>query len=77
MVVYPSTTEQVINIVKLANKNNVVLIPVGGTTCVSNALLVPSTEERMIVAVDMMRLNKVLYVDKENMVACAQAGIVG
>jgi alkyldihydroxyacetonephosphate synthase len=71
MVVYPTCTEHIISLVKLANKHNVVLIPVGGTTCVSNALLMPLTEERMIVAVDMMRFSKLLYVDKENMVASA------
>ena len=77
MVFYPSTVEHIQNIVKLANKHNVVIIPVGGTTCVSNALLMPKAETRMIVTVDMMRLNKLKWVDKENMIACAEAGIVG
>ena len=31
----------------------------------------------MIVSVDMSRMNKVLWVDKRNMMACIQAGIAG
>ncbi len=31
----------------------------------------------MIVSVDLSRMNHVLWVDRENMIACAQAGIMG
>jgi alkyldihydroxyacetonephosphate synthase len=34
-------------------------------------------EKRMIVAVDMVRMNKILWVDKANNMMCAQAGILG
>jgi len=32
---------------------------------------------RMIVSLDMSRMNKILCVDKDNMIACVQAGIRG
>lgn len=35
MVVYPANTEQVENLVKLANKHSVVLVPYGGGTNVT------------------------------------------
>jgi alkyldihydroxyacetonephosphate synthase len=63
--------------VVLANKHNVALIPYGGGTNVTNALLLSPKEKRMIVAVDMSRLNKIKWVDKVNMTACIEAGIIG
>lgn len=43
----------------------------------TNALLLDVKETRMIVSVDMARMNRVKWVDKVNMVACVEAGIVG
>lgn len=79
VVVYPGSTEHVEKIVSLAKRHNVVLIPYGGGTNVTQALfLIHNLEEtRMIVSLDMSRLNKVLWVDKDNMIACVQAGIRG
>ena len=31
----------------------------------------------MVVSLDMSRMNKVVWVDKDNMIACVQAGIRG
>jgi alkyldihydroxyacetonephosphate synthase len=56
--------------VKLAMKHDVALIPYGGGTNVSQALLLMPTEKRMIVSVDMSRMKKILWVDKANMLAC-------
>jgi alkyldihydroxyacetonephosphate synthase len=61
----------------LANKHDVVLIPFGGGTNVTNSLLLSPSEKRMIVAIDMSRLNKIKWVDKVNMCACIEAGIIG
>lgn len=36
-----------------------------------------SQNERMIVSLDTSRMNKILWVDKDNMIACVQAGIRG
>ena len=34
-------------------------------------------ETRMIVSVDMTRMNRIKWVDKTNMMACVEAGIIG
>jgi alkyldihydroxyacetonephosphate synthase len=34
-------------------------------------------DARMVVSLDMSRMNKVVWVDKDNMIACVQAGIRG
>jgi alkyldihydroxyacetonephosphate synthase len=54
-----------------------VLVPFGGGTNVTQALLLNPSEKRMIVSVDMSRMNKIKWVDKTNMMACVEAGIVG
>ena len=37
----------------------------------------PENEKRMIVSLDMQRMNKILWVDRENMMACIEAGAIG
>jgi alkyldihydroxyacetonephosphate synthase len=44
---------------------------------VTKALLLDPKESRMIVSLDMSRMNKIKYIDKKNMMACIEAGIVG
>ena len=70
MVVYPNTTEDVELLVKLACKYNVVLVPYGGGTNVTKALVMDPSETRMIVSVDMGRMNQVKWVNKEDNMAC-------
>lgn len=77
MVFYCETEEDAQNIVRLAKEYNVCLVPFGGGTNVSCALQLPKHETRMIVSVDMKPMNKIEWVDKENLRACIQAGITG
>ena len=63
--------------VKLAVKHEVMLVPFGGGTNVTHSLMIYPSEKRMVVSVDMSRMNKILWVDKQNGLACIQAGIVG
>jgi alkyldihydroxyacetonephosphate synthase len=63
--------------VELANKHNVVLVPYGGGTNVTQSLILSPQEKRMIVSVDMSRMNRIKWVDKVNMMACIEAGIIG
>ena len=73
VVVYPNSSEHVEKIVELANAHDVVIIPYGGGTNVTQALLLHPDErsqnKRMIVSLDMSRMNKILWVDKDNMLA--------
>ena len=77
MVVYPYTQEHCEILVKLAAKHNVMLVPMGGGTNVTKALTIPKNEQRMTVSVDMERMQSILWVDKENNMACVQAGKPG
>lgn len=77
MVVYPETEAQVLNLVETAKKLNVTLIPYGGGTNVTDALRCDQGEKRTIVSVDMHRMNRVLWIDRTNMMASIQAGAVG
>lgn len=74
---YPFSTEHCQILVELANKHNVVIVPYGGGTNVSQSLMLPQNENRMIVSCDMTRMNAIKWVDKENGLACVQAGIFG
>ena len=76
-IVYPNSNEEVENIVTLAQKHNVVLVPYGGGTNVTKSLVLNVEERRMIVSVDMSRMNQIRWVDKENNMACIGAGISG
>ena len=77
LVVFPTEEEQVRELVALAVAHDVVLIPFGGGTSVTEALACPEHEQRMIVSVDMKRMNRILWIDKTNRMACIQAGAVG
>lgn len=77
LVVWPSDEEQVEKIVASANKHNVVLIPYGGGTNVTDALRCSENEKRTIVSVDMRKMDKVLWIDPVNRMAFIQAGAVG
>jgi alkyldihydroxyacetonephosphate synthase len=77
LVVFPTEEEQVERLVQAAAQHNACVIPFGGGTSVTEALRCPDGEERFIVSVDMRRLNRILWVDKVNRMACIQAGAVG
>jgi len=77
LVVYPENDEHVASLVRVAQSHNVCLIPYGGGTNVSNSLSCFDNEQRMIVSVDMGRMNRILWIDPDNHMACIQAGAVG
>jgi len=77
LVLWPTSHDEVVEIVKLANDSNVAIIPFGGGTSVSGAVNCPQDEQRMIVVLDTSQMNRMLWLDKENLVACFEAGIVG
>lgn len=77
MVFYCESTADAQKLIELAVQYNVCLVPFGGGTSVSGALQLPLTETRTIVSVDMKRMNRVEWIDKENLRAGVQAGITG
>jgi alkyldihydroxyacetonephosphate synthase len=77
LVVWPQTHDEAAALVRLAAEHDVCLVPYGGGTSVSAALKLPADETRLIVSVDMRRLDAIEWIDRENMRACVQAGITG
>jgi len=77
LVVWPTDEAQVIALVKAAQEHNVCLIPYGGGTNVTNALICPENETRMIVSIDMQGMNKILWIDPVDHTACIEAGAIG
>jgi alkyldihydroxyacetonephosphate synthase len=76
-IIWPRGHADVEKLVSLATKHNVCLIPFGGGTSVTWALLCPSNEHRMIVSVDTSQMNNILYLDEKNLTARIQSGIIG
>ncbi len=58
-------------------KHDVVIIPYGGGTNVTQALMCNPDEKRMIISADVTRMNHVRSVDRINMTALVEAGILG
>jgi alkyldihydroxyacetonephosphate synthase len=77
MVIWPSSHEDVEKIVQLGLKYNICIIPFGGGTNVSGALECSHEEGRVIVSLDMTEMDKILWIDDDNLTAHVQAGIVG
>jgi alkyldihydroxyacetonephosphate synthase len=77
VVIYPGTHAHVEAIVKAAQEHDVALIPFGGGTTVTNALTCNPNEKRTIVSLDMREMNKIKWVDTDNMFACIEAGASG
>ncbi|XP_038211714.1 alkyldihydroxyacetonephosphate synthase [Zerene cesonia] len=76
-VIWPQNHEQVVQIVQCANQHKFVLIPYGGGTSVSGSVTCPEHEARPIVALDTSDMNSILWLDREQLLARVQAGIVG
>ncbi|CAJ0578791.1 unnamed protein product, partial [Mesorhabditis spiculigera] len=64
-------------IIEGALKTNTALIPIGGGTSVSNALDCPLNERRSIASIDMALMDKILWIDPQNLTCRAEAGIIG
>lgn len=77
VVIWPGSSEHVEVIVKAAHANNVVIIPYGGGTNVTQALMCPENENRMIVSLDMHKMCRIKWFDRTSMMACVEAGAVG
>lgn len=77
IVVWPKCHSDVVTIVNAANARNVVIIPFGGGTSVSGSVTCPANERRSIVALDTSQMNRLLWLDRANMTACFEAGVIG
>jgi len=76
-VVYAESESDVEAAVKLAVEHDVVLIPFGGGSNIAGSLEVRGANGRMVVSLDMKRMDKVLEVDQNSFTARIQAGVLG
>ena len=77
LVFYPESESEVKKIVDLAVRFNICLIPYGGGTNVTRALTIPENENRTVVSIDMRRMSKIEWINKEDRRVCVQSGITG
>lgn len=77
VVVWPDCHEKVVKIVSFATEHQIVIIPFGGGTAVSGAVECPNNETRIIISLDTSQMNRILWVDRNNLVACCESGIFG
>ena len=77
LVFYPETEDEVSKLVEIAVKFNVCIIPYGGGTNVTRALTIPDNEKRSVISMDMRRMSKIEWINKEDRRICVQSGITG
>ncbi len=77
LVVFPRSHDEVVKLVEVATKHGACVIPFGGGTNVTEALRIPLSEERFVIAVDMRQMNRILWIDSVNRMACVEAGATG
>lgn len=72
IVVKPENTEDVVNVMKVANREKIVVTPRGSATnnCGGNIPLQGG------IIIDLVGMNKILEIDKENLIAVCQPGVI-
>lgn len=77
VVVYPADDDEVQRVVDAVVAADGVLIPFGGGSNISGALTPPADEQRVVVSLDLGRLDQVLEIDEAAGLARIQAGVLG
>ncbi|WP_437877306.1 FAD-binding oxidoreductase [Sorangium sp. So ce513] len=77
LVVFPEAHAEVERLVEVAHARGACLVPFGGGTNVTDALRLPVDEARVVVVLDLRRMNKLRWVDPVNRTACIEAGATG
>lgn len=77
MSVAAESHDEVVQLVELSRQQAAALIPFGGGTSVTGALLCPADEPRTIVSCDTSQMASLLSLCTINLTARVQAGIIG
>jgi alkyldihydroxyacetonephosphate synthase len=77
VVVYPADEAEVQRVVDAAVEADAVIIPFGGGSNIAGSLEPHADEERVVVSLDLGRLNRVLHIDADSGLARIQAGTLG
>lgn len=75
-VAFPETSDEVAELLQLADQQNIDLIPYGGGTSVAGHIN-PQASERPVLTVSMARMNRLMDLDKESQIATFGAGTPG
>ncbi|KAF5293543.1 hypothetical protein FQA39_LY03028 [Lamprigera yunnana] len=77
IVLWPKDHNDVVQIVNMAHNQNMVIVPFGGGTSVTGSIWCSKNELRTIISLDTSQMNRILWVDRENLVVCCESGIIG
>jgi alkyldihydroxyacetonephosphate synthase len=76
-VAYPVSEAEVCTLVRAAQRHGVHLVPFGGGSNIAGCLEPPRPVTRLVVSVDMRRMDRLLELDTESETARFEAGILG
>jgi alkyldihydroxyacetonephosphate synthase len=77
VVVRPGTEDEVTAVLRAAVTCDAVAIPFGGGSSISGSLEAPASEGRPVISVDLVRLDRVIAIDRTSRLARVQAGVFG
>jgi alkyldihydroxyacetonephosphate synthase len=77
VVVYPADEDEVCAVVDAVADADAVVIPFGGGSNITGSLTPPPEENRVVVSVDLGRMNRVQQIDDDAGLARIQAGVLG
>jgi alkyldihydroxyacetonephosphate synthase len=77
LILLPESHENVEAIIKLAHKHNVCVVPFGGGTNIVGGVEVLDFSSRMVCALDLRQMNRLLHLDPYSMMATIQGGSLG
>ncbi len=77
LIVFPESHDDVVAVIEAASTHNVCVIPFGGGTNIVGGVDPRDEKDRMIVSMDMRRMNKLISIDEASRTAVIEAGILG
>lgn len=75
-VAFPSTVEDLDDLMEFTGKHGIVIVPYGGGTSVAGHLKIPDTM-RPVLSLSLRRLNRLTELDPESLLATFEAGVLG
>ena len=76
-IVYPKSAEACRGAIEAANAGDIAVVPFGGGTSVVGGVSPLRGNHRAVIAIDTTKMDRLISIDKESMVATAEAGIYG
>ena len=73
LIVWPTCTEEIVKLVKWANKNSIPLVPTSSTGPKLRGSSLPKVKN--VIVVDLSKMRKILRIDSENKVAMFEPGV--